>query len=275
MDCRDFEDQLDVFEGGLLSPEEQAGAWEHIRACPRCRTLLALVRGESDVLESGAGNDLALAILRRTSGDGCLGAEERLCDYADGALETIDQEIISLHLSHCPECNRLAETLIDLGRTLPEMAAIEPDVQFTEDVLRATAGAPRILPLSDQQPWWSRWMRRPRFAWEAAYVGTLFLLLAIGNPAILPRASAVPQLLIEQSDRLLLETTSVLTAQRVAAGHSFGDLRQKSKFLWDRATEFQVQTTSALQREIASMFEQMKLDLFDGTSAEQPKNELR
>jgi anti-sigma factor RsiW len=275
MDCRDFEDHLDVFEAGLLPPEEQAEASEHVLACSRCRTLLALVRGESDVLEPEVGDDLALAILRRTSGAVCLEAEERLCDCVDGTLGMDDQEIVSLHLAHCPKCSRLAETLVELGQALPEMATLDPDVQFTGDVLRATAGVRRIQPRSNLQAWWNQVMRRPRFAWEAAYVGTLLILLALGNPAMLPRASAVPQMLIERSDRLLHGTTSVLADQRVAAGRSLSGLRLKGKFLWDKAAVFQIQTTSALQREVASMLEQLKFDFFDGTPAEQPKNDLR
>ncbi len=275
MDCRDFEDHLEVFEAGLLPLEKQAVALDHVRACPRCRALLALVRGELDVLEPAAGDDLALAILRRTSGTVCLEAEERLCDCVDGTLGMDDQEIVSLHLAHCPKCSTLAQTLVELGQALPEMATLEPDAQFTGDVLRATAGVRRIRPRPNLQAWWNQLMRRPRFAWEAAYVGTLLILLALGNPAMLPRASAVPQVLIERSDRLLQGTASVLADQRVAAGRSLSGLRLKGKFLWDKADAFQMQTTSALQRELASMLEEVKFGFLDETPAEQPKNDRR
>ena len=275
MDCRDFEDRLDVFEAGLLPSEDQAGAWEHVRACLRCRTLLALVRGESNVLEPEAGNDLALAILHRTSGAACLEAVERLCDCVDGALGTDDQEIVLLHLAHCPECGSLAETLVELSRNLPDMAALEPDAQFTGDVLRATAGVRWNRPRFDLQAWWNRLMCRPRFAWEVAYLGTLLILLALGNPAMLPKASALPQILIDRSDQLLEDTTSVLADQRSAAVRSLSVLRLQGQSLWDKAAAFRDRTTSALQRELAATLEQLKSDFIDGTAAEPPKNDLR
>ncbi len=275
MDCRDFENRLDVFEAGLLTPEEQARTSEHIHACQRCRALLALARGESDVLEPEAGDNLARAILRRTSGTACLEAEQRLCDFVDETLGADDQEILSLHLAHCADCSGLAETLVEVAKILPGMATLDPDAGFTGDVLRATSGLYRIRPKYTLRAWWNQLVRRPRFAWEAAYVGTLLLLLALGNPAMLPRTSALPQILTERSNRLLLETTSVLQDRRVAAGQSLSGLRLQGKALWDEAAALRIRTASALQRELTSMLEQLKLDFFEETPAEQRQNDLR
>lgn len=259
----------------MLAPEELAGAWEHVHACRRCRALLALVRGETDVLESEAGDDLARAILHRTSGTACFEAQERLCDCVEGTLGADDQEIVSLHLAHCASCSGLAETLVELGKTMPGMATLEPDARFTGDVLRATARVCRIRPKYNLRTWWNQLVRRPRFAWEAAYVGTLLLLLTLGNPAMLPRTSALPQMLAERSNRLLHQTTSVLEDRRVAAGQSLSGLRLQGKALWDEAAALRIRTTSALHRELTSMLGQLKLDFFDETPAEQRQNDLR
>lgn len=275
MDCRDFEDRLDIFQAGLLPSDEQAEASEHVCACPRCRALLAIVRGESDILAPEAGADLAFSILRKTSGSVCRTAEERICDALDGTLGTEDREILSLHLVHCRSCSRLAEILRELSQVLPEMAMLEPDAQFTGDVLRATCSPRRIRPEPYLQSWWNRLIRRPRFAWEAAYVGSLLLLLALGNPAMLPSASAVPQMLAEQSDRLLQGTAGVLMDQQVAAARSLSDLGLKGKVMLDKADGLRVQTTTALQRELVSWLDQLKSGFFDLVPAEQSKKGLQ
>jgi len=65
-------------------------------------------------------------------------------------------------------------------------AEIEPDADFTREVLAATTGAERPAPAPH---WWERlrergrdlW-RRPRFALEGAYIGTLLLVLLFETP---------------------------------------------------------------------------------------------
>jgi hypothetical protein len=66
---------------------------------------------------------------------------------------------------------------------LPALAEMDPGPGFTERVLLATSMKPA------PEGWRSRladaWLalvRRPRFAWEAAYVATVCLVLAFGNP---------------------------------------------------------------------------------------------
>jgi hypothetical protein len=74
------------------------------------------------------------------------------------------------------------------------MAELDPGRGFTGDVMAALAG--QRGPLQD----WRRRageflpsiIRRPRFAWEAAYIGALVLLLAIGNPALMSMDAARP-----------------------------------------------------------------------------------
>ncbi|MFO7693360.1 MAG: hypothetical protein R6V57_09775 [Vicinamibacterales bacterium] len=66
---------------------------------------------------------------------------------------------------------------------LPLLSAMEPGPGFAERVLRATSQKPA------PQGWraraaaaWPALVRRPRFAWEAAYVATVCWVLVFGNP---------------------------------------------------------------------------------------------
>ncbi len=275
MDCREFEDRLDVLQAGLLSREEEAHAEEHIHVCARCRALLAAVRGECDSLTPEAEEDLTTAILCQTTGTACFEAGNILCDSVDGVLGRDDQEILSLHLAHCRDCRSLADTLAELGRVLPEMATLEPDAQFTADVLRVLAAARRPQPRPDLSEWWNRLIRRPRFAWEAAYVGALLLLLALGNPAVLPTASAVPQVLAERGDRLLQGTASLLEERQVAAEQSVSGLGQRGESLLNRAATLPLQVAAGLKLGLASWLDELKSGFFDTAPQEPPGNNPR
>jgi hypothetical protein len=68
-------------------------------------------------------------------------------------------------------------------RDLPLLAEMDPGQDFTARVLALTSQAPAA------ERWRARWadgwraiVRRPRFAWEAAYVATVCWVLVFGNP---------------------------------------------------------------------------------------------
>jgi len=68
-------------------------------------------------------------------------------------------------------------------RDLPLLADMDPGPGFTDRVLRATSQKPA------PEGWraraagaWRALVRRPRFAWEAAYVATVCWVLVFGNP---------------------------------------------------------------------------------------------
>jgi hypothetical protein len=108
-----------------------------------------------------------------------------LCDYVDGSLPEIDVELVRLHLGGCEACEGLALALTSLAGELPAMAEIEPDSAFVGDVLARTVPwrrriARRLDKLTAIRDLWPRVVRRPRFALEAAYVGTLVLVLIFG-----------------------------------------------------------------------------------------------
>jgi hypothetical protein len=68
-------------------------------------------------------------------------------------------------------------------RDLPMLAEMDPEPGFAERVLSATSRKPvpdgwRVR-VADR---WRALVRRPRFAWEAAYVATVCWVLVFGNP---------------------------------------------------------------------------------------------
>jgi len=70
-----------------------------------------------------------------------------------------------------------------LLRDLPSLADMEPGPGFAERVLLATSRRPHAPGWRTRlaAAWWAL-VRRPRFAWEAAYVATLCWVLLFGNP---------------------------------------------------------------------------------------------
>jgi len=279
MDCRDFEDRLDALEAGTLPHDEQQSAFSHLEICIRCRALLGIVRGETDLLAPDAREDLVQSILSRTSGPACRNAEDSLCKWIDGTQEQADDEMVSIHLAHCSDCTKLAATLSELKDVLPYMATLDPDRQFTADVLQATIGLPSgprwRRPGFDWKELWNRLLRRPRFAWEAAYVGTLLVLIAFGSPGLFPMASTVPQLLVARSDQLLQQTSTALADQRDAARQSLSIFQQKGKDLLNETAALRSRTTSFLREEVTAILEELKAGLPDASPGPKQERDLR
>jgi hypothetical protein len=68
-------------------------------------------------------------------------------------------------------------------RDLPRLADMDPGLGFTERVLRATSTKPAPAGWRARvSAAWRAVVRRPRFAWEAAYVATVCWVLVFGNP---------------------------------------------------------------------------------------------
>ena len=185
MDCRSFLDRLEALLDETLGGDARRAAEEHLRECADCRQLVELARSEPDGTAVEPPDSLAGSILERTSGPACETARDRLCDYVDGSLPEFDSDLVRLHLDGCEACEGLAAALASLARELPAMAEIEPDSAFVSDVLSRTVPwrrrlARRLEKLTAIRDLWPRVVRRPRFALEAAYVGTLVLVLIFG-----------------------------------------------------------------------------------------------
>jgi predicted anti-sigma-YlaC factor YlaD len=189
VNCLEFQHRLEAFVAGTLDADAASAVRDHLRTCPRCREMQNLVRESLDVPEIVVPADLTESILERTSGSPCARSRELLCGLVDRTLSDIDTDLVNLHIDTCDGCRSLATTLARLAEDLPEMALLSPGDNFTGDVLAATV-VPRV-PEPTRSPWWERWMRRPRLAWEAAYVGAFVLWLVFSLPV--PAVQAMPE----------------------------------------------------------------------------------
>lgn len=184
MDCHTFMELLDELLAGTLGPSERRDFEAHRASCAGCRDLEALLAAGPD---GGAEVPPGLLrdVLERTSGSACHGARSRVCDHVDGLLVPVDDELLRLHLNHCAECAGLARVLFRLKADLPGLVESRPDDRFLAEVLarttRRAAAAPRwSARLADE---WRRLVQRPRFAFEGAYLGSIFLVMLFGVPA--------------------------------------------------------------------------------------------
>lgn len=184
-DCDLILERLDDLLEGRLSAAERDALELHLRDCPCCRELAALVGDELGRLAVKPPAGLADSILQRTSGSTCGSARARLCGYVDDEIGQVDRELVRLHLEGCEPCSALAGALALLATDLPALAGAEADERFVAGVLERTSGRRRPA-----RRWaarlaaaWGETVRRPRFAWEAAYVATFVLALLFVTPA--------------------------------------------------------------------------------------------
>jgi len=187
MHCESFQDRLQDFLDGKLGEHDRQSADAHLETCRHCSELVDLMRLEPVGLSLEPSPDLVGAVLERTSGSACDRARELICDRADGALEALDDELLRGHLDDCHECEALSLALARLPGDLAAMSMLVPDDRFVDDVLDATSYRPgRWEELASRVArGWAALVERPRFAWEAAYVGAVALWIlggAFGAP---------------------------------------------------------------------------------------------
>ncbi len=179
MHCNDFEDRLEALVDGSLVPAERRACEAHVAGCAACGELYALASLEP--APAAAVDEIWLdEVMARTSGSACAETEAAFGDRMGRELPAGDRERFENHLGGCADCAALASTLAALAIELPRMAEIRPDGRFVEDVLARSLPVPVRL----RRFWartWPRWVRRPRFASEAAYVGLLVLVLVFGT----------------------------------------------------------------------------------------------
>ncbi len=186
MDCRGVENLLDRLCDGSATPADQARAQEHLRSCPACRRLNRIARGEEDVLPPAGRAGFTRSVLELTSGTACRRSRELLCAGFDDAPEPASARMLEMHAEHCEPCRRFAATLRMLRDILPTLAEFDPGPGFTAAVLDATRQAPQERGPRRIRPGelWDRLVRRPLFAWEAAYAATVLFALLFLNPLL-------------------------------------------------------------------------------------------
>jgi hypothetical protein len=188
MDCSQFENLLEVLCDGSAAAADREAAGKHTRCCLQCARLLRIARGEEEILSPNGNAEFAHSVLEMTSGPACGRARELLCEALDAPVSPEQARMLERHTLHCPPCRRFATTLALLRDVLPAMAEIDPGPAFTTAVLAATRGSAR-RPARRRPPvrlgeLWGRLVRRPLFAWEAAYAGTVLFAVIFLNPML-------------------------------------------------------------------------------------------
>lgn len=179
VDCRQLEDRLEALLDGALDAAERRRCDEHLAACAGCRELVAPLLAPRAAEPPPPG--LLTGVMARTAAGACRQARLLACERLDGTLSTADGQLLAPHLERCGDCRAVVRVLTALPADLPALAELRPPHGFADAVLAAT------LPLAVRlRRWWRAswpgWVRRPRFASEAAFVATLVLVLVVATP---------------------------------------------------------------------------------------------
>jgi anti-sigma factor RsiW len=194
MSCEKFDTRLDALLDGRCAPDEWREAESHMAACARCRRLFDAMAGRADDMDAAAHASFAASVVARTSGSGsaCASARERLCDFTDGLLAPVDRQLVEGHLAHCRACAALAAAVSEATALLPSFATLAPRHGIVGAVIASTSGrVPEPGLVERIAGWIARVAERPRFSLEAAYVMTLLVLIAFGNPVSAFREASV------------------------------------------------------------------------------------
>lgn len=175
-----------IVEGWVPGAPVPADPSLHLEACEACRSWFAAF-GDGWALAAEAGHGLAAGVLARTSGSVCSRAQGLLAGRAEVPLDDVASTLLADHLEHCAVCAEFASVWDNVQATLPSLATLDPGPGFAERVIERTSR--RVARPTLAERWrgvWGRLVRRPRFAWEVAYVATLCWLVFFG-----PSLSAV------------------------------------------------------------------------------------
>jgi anti-sigma factor RsiW len=276
--CRQFETFLDALTTGALEAGEASRCRRHAAECEACADLLTLATLEAPPTAE-APSDFVRQVLRRTSGATCSAARDALCAWVDGEAREAEALLVARHVDSCPECRGLVAALVAMRRDLPRLASLSPGERFVADVLRHT------LPATVQlRRWWRaawpRWVHRPRFASEAAFIGLLVLVLVFSTPG--SPLEAVPRQALALAQEPPRASGALLEAPLRALGESAAEvadnLRQSEEARavvaryeaavetggrWRRLAETGRARLGTLWREVASLLQ---------TGANEPEN---
>jgi len=129
----------------------------------------------------------------------CRDLLEQLEPLLDGTLDDERHARCIVHAASCASCRELVEPM---GAMLAPVSS-EPPASFLAAVLSLTSYAARRTSWAET---WRRWMLRPRFASEAAYVGVVVLSLAAGrldSRAVLDELRSEAGILLDRATSLL------------------------------------------------------------------------
>lgn len=180
----------DRFRATVVESNESAaertggvGMAAHADSCADCRAWLERYTAGEAAWRDEAGFDLTAAVAARTTGSACDRARVLLASAADEILDAADSALLRGHVGGCSDCRRFESALRSALATLPTLAELDPGPVFVAEVLARTSRSPASSSWADRaRAAWQGVVRRPRFAWEAAYVCTLCWLLVFGHP---------------------------------------------------------------------------------------------
>jgi hypothetical protein len=180
MNCSRFESLLEALLDDRLPAPEREAMRVHAEGCARCAELRRLTTDGVGLDVERDAPDLTAAVLSRTAGTACERAHELLPEHADDLLgDTIDGDLLADHLIHCADCAGLDRALRMLRNDLPLQARLDPGDAFTAAVISRTSDRATLEWSRRLTGLWESWVKRPRFAWESAYVATAFLSVVL------------------------------------------------------------------------------------------------
>jgi len=137
-------------------------------------------------MPASARKKLLAGVLEKTSGSACGRARELLSSQADTPPATLDASLLAGHTEHCAECRSLAAIMAWMPQPLLELAEIDPGEAFTAATLKSMLPWRRraVRRLRSFGEEWARLVRRPRFAWETAYIGAAVIGLLFAAPPL-------------------------------------------------------------------------------------------
>jgi anti-sigma factor RsiW len=243
MNCDHFHLSLDGLLRDRLDDSAREEMLAHLQACEECATVYALCRRE----DSLSAPFLVESVLGQTTGSICSSIEERLGDWIDGRLEMDRSRELSVHVENCERCAELVQAMRRCDDLLPSFAEMEPDANFTADVLMATLEAASLWHVAWRRlrDLFERIFRRPAFPMEVSFATTVALVILTATPLApwpqLPaQALAVVQSLGEQ------------TAELDPAGASWNTLVES------RAAEAMGQTSAAANLALRGRWERLR-----------------
>jgi hypothetical protein len=155
----------------------------HLDTCAECRAWFARFAEGVAAWEGDSGADLTAAVADRTSGKACGRARGLMAGAVDEAPGRDDAALLREHVEHCEDCQAFEADLACALAGLPALAEMDPGPGFVPAVLARTSGrTARATWVDHARAAWQVVVRRPRFAWETAYVCTLCWLLVFGHP---------------------------------------------------------------------------------------------
>lgn len=258
MTCDRFQAAVVAADDVGADLERHEALAEHAASCVDCRAWAAAYAEGAAWWVNGSAGRLAPDVIAATAGDVCALTRQRLTSATDSPPDASAATLVAGHLGRCEGCRAFAAAWSQVSLALPGLADLDPGLGFTAAVLARTSRRRPASWLDRVRAVGTRLARRPRFAWEAAYVVTLIWLVVFGPPvAVLDwttarvgavTADAVPDGMRDAGSQVLarVETlqqrwtgqvekaSAAVDTGGMAAGHYVQDARDVAARWWER-----------------------------------------